>query len=122
MTTVTTDHFTVRDGARQLSFEGTLLGTASSRRDDKERWIEITIYRTGSGRYIVAGVGRTVVVGENDRCWAHVSDTAEGVVESLYMYDGDGVRYLTKVARVALINAGTLDPTLKQAYDVEMIA
>jgi hypothetical protein len=50
----------VRDGTRLLSFEGDVLATISSQRDDP-RWTEMTLYRTVSGVYILEKVGRSVV-------------------------------------------------------------
>jgi hypothetical protein len=50
----------VRDGSRLLQFEGEVLGSISSQREDP-RWTEITLYRTVGGFYVLEKVGRSVV-------------------------------------------------------------
>jgi hypothetical protein len=110
-----------RDG-RELEFEGTLLGSASSRRDDSERWAEVEIYRTVNGRYIVAGFGKTLRPGERERRWAHVCEEAVGVIETLYREDSDGVRYLTRVNREAIREAACHDDELARAFGREVVA
>jgi hypothetical protein len=51
----------VKDGTRELEFEGTLLGAASSKTPGSLRWIEIYIYATDSGKYVISKVGRSTV-------------------------------------------------------------
>lgn len=113
--------YTVYDGERQLQFAGQLLGHASSGRSGKSRWIEISLHKTNGGKYIVSGRGCTTVSGETERNWAHVSDTPQGAIESLYLFDSDGVRYLTRTAKIALTDACALDERLRDAYMVEVI-
>lgn len=134
MTNGRTTEFTVHDRDRELTFTGVLLGRSSSQAPGKRRWSEVTIYRTEAGKYVVEGVGRTNVrtgdlvdgiVAEADEepfFWAHVCDEADGVVQSLYLYDDTSTRYMTKVARRALRAASKLDPDLRSAFAVERIA
>lgn len=51
----------VRDGARTLQFEGSLLGSSSSYRRGSTRWIEFELYRTENGSYILSRVGVSLV-------------------------------------------------------------
>lgn len=51
----------VRDGARTLQFDGTLLGASSSYRRGSTRWIEFELYRTENGAYILSRVGVSLV-------------------------------------------------------------
>ena len=111
----------VRDGPRELHFTGALLSQSSSFRPSKDRWVEFEIYRTDSGKFVIARVGRTIVDGENDRYWARVSDTAEGVIETLYLEDADGVRYLTNVTQRLLEEAARNDEDIKRAFLVEFV-
>jgi hypothetical protein len=111
----------VLDGEREIRFRGQLLGESSSKQPGKTRWIELKIFRTTGGNYIVAGVGRSTNDGETDRCWAHVSESAQGALETMYMYDGDDVRYLTRTAKDAITKAMALDPELRKAYLVETV-
>jgi hypothetical protein len=53
--------FEVKDGARTLQFNGTLLGKSSSWRKDSTRWIEFELYRTESGSYILSRIGVSLV-------------------------------------------------------------
>lgn len=111
----------VFDEDREIRFEGELLGSSSSHREGKQRWIEIALYKTRSGKYVIAGVGKSSVPGETERNWAHVSETPKGAIETLHLYDGEGVRYLTRTAKVALVAACALDEPLLDAYMVETI-
>lgn len=113
--------YQVREKEGQLEFDGEHLSHASSAGGGKTRWLEIDIYKTAAGKYVVAGCGKTVNAGERDRPWAHVSDSAHGAVESLYLYDRDDVRYLTNVARQALRDAGVKDIDLARAFNTQRI-
>lgn len=53
--------YEVKDGARTLQFEGTLLGESSSSRKDSTRWIEFKLYKTVSGSYILSRIGVSMV-------------------------------------------------------------
>jgi hypothetical protein len=58
---------------------------------------------------------------ELPRYWAQVSETPEGVVDSVHRYDGSGSRYLTGVARRLLEDASLLDEDIFRAYREETI-
>jgi len=51
----------VRDGARTLQFDGSLLGESSSFKRGATRWIEFKLYRTESGSYILSRIGVSLV-------------------------------------------------------------
>ena len=51
------EQFEVKDGSRTLSFLGRELASISSRRAGKSRWIELTLYQTAAGTYILQGIG-----------------------------------------------------------------
>ena len=51
----------VKDGARTLQFNGSLLGKSSSYRKDSLRWIEFELYKTENGSYILSRVGISVI-------------------------------------------------------------
>jgi hypothetical protein len=55
-----TTTYEVKDGARTLQFEGTLLGKSSSRKRHSSRWIEFEIYRTTSGSYVISRIGVSI--------------------------------------------------------------
>lgn len=111
----------VYDGEREIRFHGSLLGHSSSHRPHKDRWIEMFIYRTRGGKYIVAGIGKTNIPGETERHWAHVCEAPEGAVESMHLIDSDHVKYLTRTARETLLEACDHDEELRQAYLVEIV-
>jgi hypothetical protein len=50
----------VRDGNRLLTFDGELLASVSSREPDKDRWTEMSVFKTQGGSYILEKVGRSV--------------------------------------------------------------
>lgn len=154
----------VRDGARTLKFEGSMIANSTSWRRGSSRWVEFSLYRTVSGSYILARTGLSLlfhnldcevairnslkaspaaaldrdaqpcfdcgpdgrstgeVAVETPRMWAHVSETAEGVVEALQRHDTHGSRYLTRVAQRLLEQAGDVDPAIDAVYRVEHIA
>jgi len=100
----------------------------------------MAIYRTEAGTYIISGIGQTrvkkgdtfwdenqkfMVTADEDetpRAWAHVCESAEGAIQRLYLYDGDDVRYMTRVAHTALLEAIELDDILKSAFLIEEVA
>jgi hypothetical protein len=51
----------VKDGARTLQFNGSLLGKSSSYRKDSLRWIEFELYKTENGSYVLSRVGISVI-------------------------------------------------------------
>jgi hypothetical protein len=132
--------FTVKDHDRTFVFNGVCLGRATSQTETKKRWTEMAIYRTDAGTYIISGIGQTRVkagdkvwdedekrevtapADETPRAWAHVCESAEGAIQRLYLYDGDDVRYMTRVARTALLEAIELDDMLKSAFLIEEVA
>lgn len=112
----TTVECVVQDGSRQLRFSGALLGHASSSKDGKNRWSEIWIYRTGTGGYAVAGVGRSTLEGETDRFWAQMFDDADRVIRRLELKGAGGVRRLPFTSRECLLQACQRDRHLAEAY------
>jgi hypothetical protein len=154
----------VRDGSRQLKFDGDKLAESSSRSRGRTRWVEFQLYRTAGGQYVLSRIGvslyyhkkscavvsRNKIAGvdveqlpadlvacencspvpsredtlypETPRYWAQVSDSAQGVVESLHKYDESGSRYLTNVARQLLTTAAMIDDGVADAFYTEVIA
>lgn len=49
--------YTIQDGARLLRFEGTQLAHSSSEDSGKTRWVEFSLYKTRSGKYVVSRIG-----------------------------------------------------------------
>lgn len=62
-----------------------------------------------------------LVFPEKYRHWAQVSDDPEAVLSALYKYDGEGVKYLTKVADRLLETASRKDPRIESVYKIELI-
>jgi hypothetical protein len=56
----------VRDGARTLEFEGTLLAHSSSWRAGAQRWVEFFLYKTASGTYVLSRVGLSLLFHRTD--------------------------------------------------------
>lgn len=55
------DTYRVQDGSRVLTFDGRLLGSASSKRS-APRWSELKLYRTAAGTYVLEKIGRSTVL------------------------------------------------------------
>lgn len=47
----------VRDGSRQLKFDGEKLSESSSRMRGRTRWVEFQLYRTAGDQYVLARIG-----------------------------------------------------------------
>jgi len=62
-----------------------------------------------------------LVFPEKFRYWAQVSDDPDAVLSALYKVDGEGARYLTKVAERLLQDASDLDSGIDRVYKVELI-
>jgi hypothetical protein len=62
-----------------------------------------------------------LVFPEKYRYWAQVSDQPEAVLDALYKYDDNGVRYLTGVAQRLLKDASRVDFEIANVYNVEII-
>lgn len=52
--------YTVRDGVRKRTLEGTKLAESSSRVPGKTRWVEFKLFRTDIGVYVVSRVGHSL--------------------------------------------------------------
>lgn len=98
------------DSDTLVSFRGVLLATASSKSPGKTRWSEISIYRTDGGKYIVHGVGKTLIRGEIDRSWCNVVTTGVGVIERLTRKE-DGVQFMPRVPNRAVAEAASAHDT-----------
>lgn len=114
--------YTVQDGGRILEFTGVLLAENNSYTQNKRRWIELRLFRTQAGSYVLAAVGRSTVPGEIDRCWVQVSDGPEGVIERLYMYSDNGQRYIPHTSHALLDKAARADTRVRHAYYHQRIA
>jgi hypothetical protein len=115
------EDYELPDGERHIRFKGVKLGHSSSQSNGKERWSEISIFRTEGGSYVVAGVGRTTLPNETDRHWAQVCERPQGVIERLYMLDHDSSRYLPRTSLQALNQARDRDPALNDAFLVQTV-
>jgi hypothetical protein len=71
-----------RDGLGPLTFEGRELAHVSTCGPYKDRWVELTIYKTTGNSYITQVVGQSRVQGEVSRCSVKVHDTAVQAVRS----------------------------------------
>lgn len=71
-----------RDGLGPLIFDGVELAFVSTHTPYKDRWVELTIYRTGGGSYVTQVVGQSERHGEVPRSTIKVHDTATQAVHS----------------------------------------
>lgn len=56
------DTLVVQDGSRQITFEGEMIASVTSRHHSQPRWSEYRLYKTLSGTYVLEKVGRSVVL------------------------------------------------------------
>lgn len=116
------------DGARDVAFAGVKLSEESDHSYQgprQNRWLEVRIYRTATGRYVVEQVGRTCWQGESDRHAVTICADAAAVLAALGGNDDRDDDYhdrgISAVARDALAAAGEKDPALA-AVAVEEVA
>jgi hypothetical protein len=96
-----------RDDARNLKFSGECISrvsTKSYRGPASNRWLELALYRTSSGKFVCQRIGRTIWEGERDRHEACVASDVAGVVEffgfsdpAKRLYDEAGIDYSEQV-------------------------
>jgi hypothetical protein len=112
-------HRLQRPGRVDLAFEGELLADATSHMAGQQRWQELRLYRTDSGKYVLEEIGRTEVPHEIDHRRVWVLDTPgevrtklerRGTLEST----GKEVTYLTHTALDLLDEASEKDPSIRQ--------
>jgi hypothetical protein len=75
-----------RTGNRPLAFVGEKIASASSRQPNgpcQTRWHELDLYRTESGKYVVAIAYRTQWEKELPEDLAYIEDSVEGIVDAL---------------------------------------
>lgn len=53
--------FSVKDGERELQFNGRLLAKSTSARRGALRWIEFELYKTESGSYVLSRIGVSLI-------------------------------------------------------------
>lgn len=110
-----------RIGAVDLSFDGTLLGEATTRQRGDSRWLDLRIYRTSTGRYVIEEAGATTD-DPRPRAAVTVVDGPTGVRRALTKQGeprdparaGETVEYLTNVALDALDEAADRDPAIAE--------
>lgn len=66
----------------EIEFHGQLLAEVSSRQPNKDRWTELRVYKSDTGKYITESVGQTVFDHEHVRCKAAVFDKLEDITQA----------------------------------------
>ena len=52
-------HYKVKNGNRIYEFDGTLLASSTSKKQDSYRWVDFNLYITAAGTYILERIGQT---------------------------------------------------------------
>lgn len=52
-------HYRIKNGNRIYAFDGTLLSSSTSQRQDSYRWVEFNLYITFGGSYVLERIGQT---------------------------------------------------------------
>ena len=98
--TATRKYLVKRDNQRDLRITGEQLATASSHHyqgDRQNRWTELELYKTESGKYVIATIGRTCWQGESDYHTAVICDTEQEVIRALENDEhSEGLGWLAK--------------------------
>jgi hypothetical protein len=85
-------------GGRRVVFDGEQLARATSKRPGKDRWIELDLFKTNLGVYVLLGVGKTTIKDENEWRWTYSSKDPMSILTKLHRQDRAGGTYLTNVA------------------------
>lgn len=131
-----TQTFVARGYNSIITFEGRLLGEASSFRDSHThetdyapvgtrcsacRWFEVKIFLTDDNEYVVEMTGQTQVDGERVRHRAESTLSPHWVVEMLTQRENDR-RFIPLVSRRALAEAAARDSGIENAYVNRVVA
>lgn len=73
----------VRNRADTVTIDGIKVAHVSAELPSKQRWSEFTIYLSVHGEWILQGVGRTRLPGEDDRWWSVISTDPIDVIDSI---------------------------------------
>lgn len=119
MTDLTHGRFRLEDtDGKPFRFEGRMLAHSSSELPRKSRWMEVQIFQTIGGKYVVNLIGNTRLEGERIKERAHIVDTADDVIDILHQTDPEsGARYLTQVARDGIEQAGEHSESIRRAWE-----
>ena len=101
-----------RDGNLDLKFKGELLASASDRwiaGKEQTRWTEISVYRTDTGKLVIAWEYITLWQGELSGYQAKVCEMVTEVTAELMSTDSDGTAYFSNVAKELLDELGQND-------------
>ncbi len=106
----------MRDGQKDLKFKGELLASASDRwiaGREQTRWTEIAVYKTESGKYVIAWESITLWQGELNGYHAKVCELAPEVIAELMTDDAEGVAYFSDLAKEVLDELAKSDERFK---------
>lgn len=82
-----------QNGHTIVQFEGELIAHVSSELPSKERHTEFDIFLTIHDEWILQGIGRSKIEGEQDRMWAVISKDPADVLQAVI---GNDVSRLAK--------------------------
>lgn len=110
-------HTLKTNGNEDLVFQGELLGGATARPSgcqERTRWMEIDIYRTDKGSYVVAISNQTLWQGEDK---VFLCEKPEEVKAALGIDNQGMEENMLKAAKKALEEASAKDEGLKKLID-----
>ncbi len=83
-----------RDGDRPLRFVGEEIVSVSSQAEGKDRWTELVVYRTSTGKFVLHSIGCSDREGEDDRSKAIAVDELTRATMEPFFKDSGLVRKL----------------------------
>jgi hypothetical protein len=111
----------VFDDVKPVRFAGRLLAEASSHEHhDRPRWLDMELYRTTQGRYVLVRIACSDTPGEKDISYVRIVDTAEEVLEHLKRApQSGGTPILMRLGRELLEEAATVDSNIARVLGNE---
>lgn len=104
-----------RSGARRIAFEGRVLADVSGKREGLVKWTELRIYKTDTGRYLLARDRKSTLPGEEDIFEATACDTPDDLIRLLH----DDKGRLGRLSKEALDLASKADPAISSVEELD---
>ena len=112
-----------RDGEKDLRFTGEIIGESSSRwitGKEQNRWTEVRIYLTTSGKFVIEEAYYTQWQGEVGSSQAAICETVEALHGEMLALDEEELGFLSDVHKEALEEAIKHVPELEAALYEEI--
>lgn len=109
-----------RNNQLDIKFNGLRIGFGSNRSDDREKWMEITLYERDDGRLVA--VKKTGGIGLEDYYFTEEADTPKGLLKKLSIPDrrsGGRQRFIHPAIKQAFTEAAKVNKDFESALVID---